>query len=170
MAMDQPNPPIPAPPIAPTISRRRWPWVVLALFIFACIGAYAGMAMQFGPDPQGWTTAEGRCRYQSRSYVAGLKPLITEWDDANQLAGQTSRIALSPQIARLQELRRRAADLPGPSCINEVRTLATEYMDATIDSYLSFMAQDPDMTVNNAFIQAQTKQSAFVLAYAKLQP
>jgi hypothetical protein len=91
------------------------------------------------PEPTATSTA---CIEQARDYIAAAQKVATDWDAANALAGSTSRIALSGPVARLQDVRSRAATLVAPNCASEPHKWMLKYMDATIGAYLAFMAQD----------------------------
>lgn len=77
-------------------------------------------------------------------YISETDGLITEWDDAEELASSTARIALSGPIATLQQIRRDTAAITPPDCANEMHEALEHYMQLTIDAYLSFMANEGD--------------------------
>lgn len=65
---------------------------------------------------------------------------FTKWNDAIAIADVTPKIALAPQVARLQELRREVTDVAaGPSCVVNPQRQLVRYMDAHIAVYLAFM-------------------------------
>lgn len=94
------------------------------------------------------------CLEQSADFINQIEAIATEWDDAEQLAGSTSRIALSPAIANLQEIRRRASALESPQCASLIQTYLTDYMDKTIDGFLLFMADKPESQITAKFKEA----------------
>jgi hypothetical protein len=119
--------------------------------------------LPFAPTP----TAEP-CFVQAKSFVEAVEPLFDDWDDANRLAGSTSRMALSPVIGRLQDLRRSASDIAAPACAGGVRKLMLDYMDSTIEGYLAFLAQDSDANVQKHFDEASKNFESFTEQYVKL--
>lgn len=80
-----------------------------------------------------------------------IRTLVTTqlqvWDDANRLAAGTSRIAIAPQIAELQRIRRETQAQAYPTCGRQVQSSFVAMMGATIETYLAFQSQQPDATV-----------------------
>jgi len=66
-----------------------------------------------------------------------LKEIINKWNDANEVASSTSRIALSESVARLQEIKREAENIKISD--NECQNDLLRYMDFIIKGYLTFM-------------------------------
>jgi hypothetical protein len=84
---------------------------------------------------------------------------MTRFDDANTLANSTSRIALSGVVTEMQSTRRDFDAVGVPACASLAKTQTLDFMNDTIDSYLSFMAQDSDAVVQSKISVAQTAQS-----------
>lgn len=82
------------------------------------------------------------CSEQAAEYLDQSQDMLERWDDANAIAGSTARMSLAGPLADLQEIRRDADDLEHPECANEVHDSMINFMDLTIDSYLSFMSDD----------------------------
>lgn len=80
-----------------------------------------------------------------------LSRAASGWDDANQLAQNTPRIALAPIVSRMQEIRGRVNLTTVSACTLAARTTLSDYMSATIGWYLSFMRGD-DSTVTDALL------------------
>jgi hypothetical protein len=88
------------------------------------------------------------CAQQSVLFLKDANALFVEWDDANALANNTSRIALGPQIANLQAISRRFKAIPAPDCANQAKVDFSKYMDKTLEGYLAFMGGMGSMDVN----------------------
>lgn len=168
---------IPAPIIPQTVvpvARRRKRASILifllALLPFACLALGVVLVIRLGWFEEllqgGAAMApEELCVVKAQPYVAQVESLLGDWDDANRLASSTSRIALSPAIASLQDIRRKASDLDwGPKCSAAMRQPLLDYMDKTIEGYLAFMADDPDSTVQRIFEEASEKLADYTIA------
>ena len=157
-----------------------WALVIVLLVVLLGIlagGVYLHQSGQLGqlavaivptPTPTPVPTAEP-CYVQAQVFVQQVDSLLSEWDDTNELAGSTSRIALSPIIGQLQELRRRVYDTETPTCAGGVKQLLLDYMDNTIAAYLAFMAQEDDSVVEAAFEKALKSLNQFIEQYPKLK-
>jgi hypothetical protein len=102
-------------------------------------------------------------------FIGDFEALVERWDDTTQLAGSTGRIALSPIVAEMQEIRREVKELNGPWCVEETRSLTMEYMDEFIDGYLAFMAQESDSEVSSRFETAKEKMDKAIVAWLELE-
>ncbi len=100
------------------------------------------------------------------SLKASVQPLMTRFEDANTLANSTSRIALSGVITEMQSTRRDFDALDVPACASLAKTQMLDFMNDTIDSYLSFMAQDSDAVVQSKISAAQTAQTQAKTSWA----
>jgi hypothetical protein len=109
------------------------------------------------------------CSVQAETFIVEVQALVDDWDDANQLASSTSRMALSPVIGQLQQLRREVADLETPECAMKVRNHLLDYMDNTIDGYLAFMTQEDDAAVEGKFESASRQMDSFLSEFVKLR-
>lgn len=109
------------------------------------------------------------CSEQAKEYIKEAEELFDDWDDANRLAGTTSRIALSPVIARLQEIRREASNLQVPECAEKVNDVLLDYMDKTIDGYIAFMSKEDDDKVNDIFDEAGLLLDRFMEEFIALE-
>lgn len=81
---------------------------------------------------------------QARSLKLKVEPLIEGFDDTNERAASTARIALSPAIGEMQEIRRELRAFDVPECAQEAKTLLVDYMDTTIDAYIAFLGGGSD--------------------------
>ncbi len=66
--------------------------------------------------------------------------LYARWQDASNVAGTTSRIALSAPVANMQAIKRDAENLEVPPCLAAGKTEMVKGMQLTIEGYLEFMA------------------------------
>ena len=101
------------------------------------------------------------CIVASQQFVKDLQSFSQEWQDALNLADQTPRMSLPPQIAHLQEIRRRAQAMDAPRCVAPARDTLVGSMDAAIDGFLAFLSQKPDSEVTEYFETAGQKLVLF---------
>lgn len=87
-------------------------------------------------------------------FTDSLIAILREWDDTELLAGQTARIALSPQVERLQTLHRRLEDVQPPECGVTLRAKTLQYMEKTIVGYLLFMDSKQESSAKAALNEA----------------
>jgi hypothetical protein len=139
-------------------SSRFLAWLLLAVMLVAGAGwlVVSGVASQalVGILPATATPTPLPCAVQMADFVIELDQVAGRWDDANALAGSTSRIALSPVISQLQEIRRQASELQPPGCAKMVRSYLVDYMDTTIEAYMMFMADETESAINKKFESA----------------
>lgn len=109
------------------------------------------------------------CSMQSAEYLAKLEELLVRWDDANSVAGSSSRLSLGSSIPPLQQIRREVNTLTPPECAKNIQALSVAYMDTTINLYLSFMAQKPDEEVNAQAQESKQALEQFIEERRKLQ-
>lgn len=102
-------------------------------------------------------------------YLDYLLDWATRWDDANALANNTSRIALAGPVGRLQELRYELMISVAPTPETErLRDMYVEGANKTLESYLAFMADEPDGTVGLLIRQANTLYDSALDYYGTL--
>lgn len=138
----------------------RWSLVVFALLLLA---ACAGSPLAAAPTP------EPSCAEQSAPFISQVQPLVQEWTDAATLAGQTPRVALAPQIDKLQEIRRRAQALEAPACAMPAKQHLDASMNASIKASLAFLGQQGDSRVVGLDAVAKDELVAFTAALTILQ-
>ena len=71
-----------------------------------------------------------------------LNNIEQRWIDASTLISSTSRIALAPQVANLQEMKRDLNVIEVSECLTPAKNELNEYMEMEIDVYLKFMADE----------------------------
>lgn len=72
-------------------------------------------------------------------HIKFFNEIFTEWQDAEKVAGSTSRIALAPSVSKLQEIKRNLASLSYAGCMETTRILYVTAMNTQIEAYLDFM-------------------------------
>lgn len=127
---------------APTPARALSQWLVAFVIVIGLSGLSA-CAPSALPTV---TPTANAC--DVAAYRDTIRPILTEWDDAVTLANQTPRIQLADQIAKLQEIRRRAADVDGGcKALRDAHEYATFAMQKQIDAFLAFLAEKSDNSV-----------------------
>lgn len=116
---------------------------VLALAWLAACGAPPQAAAPTAAPP----TPAPRCADEAAPFITDARTTLREWRDAMTLAGNTARIALSPQIERLQSLRRTVEGWTPAPCARRVQRLMVDAMNGGIKGYLDFAAQESDLLV-----------------------
>ncbi len=84
-------------------------------------------------------------------YTAAVRDLSQQWSDAFDLASSTARVSLGDRVAEMQEIRREMSRLTEPGCASqiEVQDRLVEMMDAGIEFFTEFMAQN-DISAESA--------------------
>lgn len=139
---------------------RKTLHALFLLVVFCLLGIACSI---IAPEPTP-TPTPLPCLELSKDFVANMDELVERFQDADKLAGSTARIALSGPIAQLQEIKREASDLDAPNCALEVKERLIRYMENTIDSYLTFMADEPELDLEQKIAIAQTSEQAFQVA------
>lgn len=112
--------------------------------------------------------APATCQQAVQPYTQTMRPIIEAWTDAVRLAGSTPRASLSAQIATLQDTRRRANAVTPPECLQSTHARLLKSMDTTIQSFLDFLEQKPDATVQQGFVSAATDMQAYQSALTQI--
>jgi len=108
------------------------------------------------------------CYQLTQDYRTQVEELAQDWDDINKLAGNTPRMQLAILISKMQDVRTEFNNLDVPDCANETQSLMLNYMDATIDGYMSFLADEDDYTVQKHFGSASHYFNLWSLSFADL--
>ncbi len=69
-----------------------------------------------------------------------IRKVEQRWSDGLQLAGSTARIALSPQVANLQSIKRDLDGVVVSECLKEAKVALSEHMELSIRGFLEFMS------------------------------
>lgn len=91
-------------------------------------------------------------RQQISAGVLQLNDLANRFNDLNQVASATARIALPQLVQQMQALRREAAAITTHQCLRPAATSLTDAIGGVIKGYLSFMQSGNDAD------NSQTKQ------------
>lgn len=81
------------------------------------------------------------CTNELRAYKDRVSPILIEWHDALQLAIQSPRMSLAPQIATLQAINRRVNEINPGLCVILAHMSLTKSMNESIDGLLAFLGQ-----------------------------
>ena len=87
--------------------------------------------------------------------------LVSQFDDAETLASQTPRIALSSQINNLQQIRTQASNLNVPQCLAPAKEELLNGMNYSIDGYLLFLSKGAQDQIDAKFSIESDKMSNF---------
>lgn len=77
--------------------------------------------------------------------VADLNSVFAKWNDAYRLADATSRIALSGPVSNLQAIKREATGITVPACLDAAKQSLLDGMGATIEGFMTFMANENNL-------------------------
>lgn len=108
------------------------------------------------------------CAELTKEYRDQVKQLADKWDSANSLANNSPRSQLVIAISKLQDVRGEYKILIVPECAQNSHASMLKYMDATIDGFTSFLAQEDDSIVNNHFTEAGQYFDAWEIEFANL--
>jgi hypothetical protein len=135
---------------------------MLALILTAC-----GPGQLLGPTP----TPDPCSPELLEPIIKDYASIETRFNDAFNLANNTPRGSLSPQISELQAIRRDANELAEPDCLAVAKVHMIKYMDAIIDGFILFLdADNPDAVVNAKFDEASKELSAYERSLDKAFP
>lgn len=148
--------------IKPTVkkSTSNLRFVLLVLIVIACV-----MYLIIGLPNSSKTSS---CKILAGSYLSKLNPLIEQWDDAQQIASSTSRIALAMPVSNLQQIKREVESLNPPNCAYLAHNHLVSYMNNIILAYTDFMAQKSDAVVQRDFTTANKSMELFTQEMDKI--
>ena len=95
-----------------------------------------------------------------------LDSIEQRWIDMSTLISSTSRIALAPQIANLQEMKRDLNAIEVSECLTPAKIELSEYMEMEIEIYLKFMA---DQLSDSYALSQKQKMQEKVTKYKTLK-
>jgi hypothetical protein len=135
--------------------------IAIVIFLILFVGA-AGVG--------GWAWLQNqKCKNQARDYLEQVQSIMAAWDDQVTLANSTGRGSLSPAIAAMQQTRRQVDALEYPACAERVQIALILSMESTIDSFIMFMAQEPDEDVQQKMTTASQAMLLAGQAIAEIQ-
>lgn len=97
---------------------------------------------------------------EAKDYIRSFKLTFEEFKDTYNLAGSTSRIALSPIISDMQRLKRDLYGLELPEKCDEyngMQNYCVESMEKAIDAYIKFQQQEDDLVVFSLLESVDTR-------------
>ena len=108
------------------------------------------------------------CAELTQEYRDQVMQLANNWDSANTLANSSPRMQLVTPISSLQDIRNEYNDLTVPECAQKAHAWMLNYMDATIDGYMAFLADEDDYVVSSHFTQAGQYFDSWQVGFAEL--
>jgi hypothetical protein len=144
--------------------------ILYGAFVILLIAAGALIARQtvFVAAPTATFTPDPCAPAQIGKQVDAVHSLMREFYDASALASETPTEQLSTVIPSLQELRRRAQDQDVPVCLNTLKTLQINHMNAVIDTMMIFMnGGEPDALIEGV-VQSRSLNEDYRREMARL--
>lgn len=175
----------PAPATPQTISAPKKPANLMrgVLLTFAILG---GAMLLLGGAAVAWAATSSElqtsdvpmvsqfgfavCKARTGGYVEETDDLLGRWADTYRLAANTSRIALSPLVQRMQDMRSEAAKQDVPGCAKDIHAHLLDSMDSTIDAYLIFMGDGTESETGAKFRESGEALASFLAGYNFLNP
>lgn len=103
----------------------------------------------------GWYYFLGPCGVNKvKAAKTEFSDLISEYQDAMDVASSTPRISLSGPIGKLQDIKRKVDDIEFPACMEAAQRFTVAGMEKSIDGFISFMGQADDSVVNSSLVSA----------------
>lgn len=115
--------------------------------------------------PSQTLTPEPPC--DAQTWWDAVDPIIVEFLDTAEIAGQTSRVSLSPIVLEMRRIYRRYEDVEYPSCIRQAYFDLLFGMDYAVDGFGDFqMEYDGLMELDFGFANERLHAAALYL-YSK---
>lgn len=76
--------------------------------------------------------------------LAAMDALVARWQDALRVADSTARVSLAGPVAELQKIRRDAAPLTVPPCLDSGKAALLSAMDLSVNGFITFMQNKYD--------------------------
>jgi len=100
--------------------------------------------------------------------VQQINDLMREFDDASQLASNTSMQQLPEVISHMQRIRRGAEDIQIPSCLGTLKTHQLNHMNLTIQTLIAFVGGANQQTLQNGLEMARKEHDLYSLEIVRL--
>jgi len=100
--------------------------------------------------------------------VQEINNLMREFDDASQLATNTSPQQLPDIISNLQRIRRAAEDTRIPVCLGSLKTHQLNHMNLTIQSLIAFVGGTSQDELNAGLEKARQEHDLYSLEIVRL--
>lgn len=144
---------------------------ILCLFpLFLLITSACGSQLiATQPDTLVTSPTDDPCSSQNLpTTVQGLNDLMREFDDASQLASNTSAQQLSDVISNLQRIRRGAEDTQIPACLGELKTHQLNHMNLMIQTLIAFVGGASKEELNTGLENARKEHDLYSLEIVRL--
>lgn len=115
------------------------------------------------PTPVPTSTPDPCPAAELASQVTAIRHIVDDFDGIVKLAEKTARVSLSPLVRDLQTTQAKLRDLKLLGCAEPTRDAILSYMSESIAGFLSFMANERDVTVN-AHMSAASRLKVLALA------
>jgi hypothetical protein len=140
---------------------------VFVLLTSACGGQL--IATQPDAIAASTTTTDDPCASQNLpTTVQGLNDLMSEFDDASQLASKTPAQQLPDIISNLQRIRRGAEDTQIPACLGELKTHQLNHMNLMIQTLIAFVGGASKEELNTGLENARKEHDLYSLEIVRL--
>ena len=100
--------------------------------------------------------------------VQEINHLMREFDDASQLAPNTSAQQLSDIVSNLQRIRRAAEDTQIPVCLGTLKTHQLNHMNLTIQTLIAFVGGASLDELNSGLEKARQEHDLYSLEIVRL--
>jgi hypothetical protein len=100
--------------------------------------------------------------------VQEINHLMREFDDASQLAPNTTAQNLPDIISNLQRIRRAAEDTQIPACLGTLKTHQLNYMNLTIQTLIAFVGGTSQEELNAGLEKARQEHDLYSLEIVRL--
>lgn len=108
--------------------------------------------------------AAERARGEYERAADSFRAVQTKWAEAHRVAGVTSRVALAGPVAALQSIRREAAALVLPTCLQGAQKKLLDGMQWQLDGYIAFMS---DANIGKTIAEGSFKMGDELLATSR---
>lgn len=137
---------------------RRWRWPRALLRVLVLLAVVAVLFAVFGDMSR---ISAAVCSDRAQQYLAATQPLTDEWSQSFRAATAAGRAALPAQLARLQSVRQRFADIAPPACLSGAHAEMLASMGSSIDGFRAFLAKEDNQRVNALFGEAAGHMQAY---------
>ncbi len=92
----------------------------------------------------------------SKESMVKIEAAYADWNESNKIAMSIPRIALATPLAKLQEIKKRVADISATGCAAEAKNKLTNAMDMQINGFIAFL-KDESSSASEAMLLATAK-------------
>lgn len=120
------------------------------------------------PDSSTTTTDDPCSPENLPTTVQGLNNLMSEFDNASQLASNTPAQQLPEVISNLQRIRRGAEDTHIPSCLGELKTHQLNHMNLMIQTLIALVGGASQEELTAGLDNARKEHDLYSLEIVRL--